>query len=125
MLNELANAYRGNKNLPFAINNYNNALKLKPNNIQSYDGIFRCYLEQFDYEKGIQTIDRMLSNNLKDKKLLIEGIYTCIDGKYKIYNYDKARIYLEQLKKIQFYGKDETIERLENKIGVYEKSKKI
>jgi len=107
-----------------ALEKYEEALKIKKNNIQSYNGIYNCYFIQQMFKEALLVVDRILSVGLKDVKLLKNGIFLCIDGKYKIFNLKKAREFLEILKTSNFKNKKETLEGLRGKIDSFELNRK-
>ena len=96
-------------------------------NVQSYNGLFRIYRENLkDYQKAIEVIDRLLTIGIYDVRLLKNGIYLLIHRNYKIYDYDKARRYLNAMRKARFQNPwtKTTIRDLAYKIELYSKRNK-
>ncbi len=124
---EYGNALRLNLKHKPAIEMFELAIRLHKKNVQSYNGLFRTYNENLkDYRKAIEVVDRLINIGIYDVRLLKNGIYLLIDHKYQIYNYDKARKYLNAMSKARFqnHWTKSTIADLDYKIGLYSKGYK-
>lgn len=124
IINELGNAYRRNGEYEKAIRKYEQAIVLRSRNIQSFNGIYQTLMIQRKFSDALNIVDRIISEKIYDIQLIRDGIYLCIDGRYKIFNFDKARQLLDSLAAMNIENRNVVIDELRSRIDSFEENTK-
>ncbi|MFN8356731.1 MAG: tetratricopeptide repeat protein [Spirosomataceae bacterium] len=120
--NELGIAYRYSNEYEKAIVYFEEALKFKPGNVQSFDGLFKCYRSLLKYKNAVEVVDKMCKESIFDVKLLKEAIGLCLYNEYGVQDYDKAQSYLNLLQQLKFQDKESYINKITSKIFSFRNS---